>query len=57
MSAAPQIYTITDLSETQKNLIKASVPILELSGLELTKTFYNYMLENYPEVKPFFQRD
>lgn len=54
MSAAPQLYTIKDLTEDQKDLIKASVPILELSGVELTKTFYNYMLNTYPEVKPFF---
>lgn len=54
MSTAPQVYTIKNLTENQKALIKASVPILELSGLDLTKTFYNYMLTNFPEVKPFF---
>lgn len=54
MSAAPQLYTVTELSDAQKSLIKASVPILELNGVLLTKTFYQYMLEHYPEVKPFF---
>lgn len=52
--AAPQIFKPQPLSDAQKDLIKASIPILELSGVELTKAFYNHMLENYPEVKPFF---
>lgn len=54
MSAAPQIYTIKELTEAQKNYIRASVPVLETSGFELTKQFYNHMLSNYAEVKPFF---
>lgn len=54
MCTAPQLYTIKDLTDDQKTLIKASIPILELSGLQLTSTFYNYMLTTYPEVKPFF---
>lgn len=48
------IYQIQDLTESQKEIIKASVPVLEQSGELLTSKFYNYMLENYPEVKPFF---
>lgn len=51
---APQTYQIQELSEAQKDLIKASVPILELSGTELTRQFYDRMLSNYPEVRPFF---
>ncbi|GMM32702.1 flavohemoglobin [Saccharomycopsis crataegensis] len=54
MSAAPQLYEIKDLTIPQKDLIKASIPILESSGVDLTKAFYNYMLETYAEVKPFF---
>lgn len=54
MATAPQVYTIKELTDAQKNYIKASVPVLELSGLDLTKQFYNYMLDNYDEVKPFF---
>lgn len=54
MTAAPQIYQIKELTEAQKGLIKASIPILELSGVDLTKTFYQFMLNEYPEVKPFF---
>lgn len=51
---APQIYSIQDLTESQKAFIKASVPILESSGELLTSKFYNKMLNNFPEVKPFF---
>lgn len=54
MATAPQIYTIKELTDAQKNYIRASVPVLELAGLDLTKQFYNYMLTNYDEVKPFF---
>lgn len=49
-----QIYTITDLNADQKALIKGSVPLLELAGETLTKTFYQYMLSTYPEVKTLF---
>lgn len=49
-----QIYTITDLTPEQKGLIKGSVPLLELAGETLTKTFYQYMLSTYPEVKSLF---
>lgn len=49
-----QIYTITDLTSDQKDLIKSSVPLLELAGETLTKTFYQYMLATYPEVKTLF---
>lgn len=54
MATAPQIYSIKELTDAQKNYIRASVPVLELAGLDLTKQFYNYMLTNYDEVKPFF---
>lgn len=54
MSTAKQIYTITDLTEAQKSIIRALVPVLELSGELLTKTFYQSMLANYPIVRPFF---
>lgn len=54
MTTAPQIYTPQPLSEAQKALIKASVPILESSGLDLTKAFYDSMLSGNPEVRPFF---
>lgn len=49
-----QMYEIKSLTEDQKTFIKASVPVLELSGEELTRQFYEYMLGNFPEVKVFF---
>lgn len=55
MASAPQLYQIKDLDLDQKLLIKLSVPILELSGVELAKQFYQYMLDEYPEVRPFFK--
>lgn len=51
---APQIYEVKALTDAQKTIIKSSVPVLESSGLELTKAFYNYMLDTYPDVKPYF---
>lgn len=54
MTIAPQIYKPQTLTTAQKDLIKASVPILESNGLDLTKAFYNSMLNGSPEVRPFF---
>lgn len=54
MTIAPQIYKPQALTTAQKDLIKASVPILESSGLDLTKAFYDSMLNGNPEVRPFF---
>ncbi|KAH3680211.1 hypothetical protein WICMUC_000476 [Wickerhamomyces mucosus] len=44
------------LTDAQKDIIKASIPFLEENGVDLTKSFYQYMLENYPEVRPFFNK-
>lgn len=38
-------------------IIKSTVPALKEHGLEITKTFYETMFENNPEVKPFFNMD
>lgn len=51
---APKIYTIQELTPRQKALIKASVPILKLSGEVLTAQFYQKMLSENPVVRPFF---
>ena len=50
----PVVYQIRELTPREKELIKASVPILEESGDVLTSKFYNHMLTDFPEVKPFF---
>lgn len=49
-----QIYTITQLTPEQVDIVKASVPILKELGEVLTANFYKKMLSGYPEVRPFF---
>lgn len=44
------------LTLAQKDIIKASIPFLQENGVDLTSNFYNYMLENHPEVRPFFNK-
>lgn len=44
------------LSQAQKSIIKASIPFLEENGVQLTAKFYQYMLDTYPEVRPFFNK-
>lgn len=51
---APQIFQIQDLTEEQKGMITASVPVLQQLGEVLTQKFYQKMLSEYDEVKPFF---
>lgn len=38
----------------QKELIKATIPILRASGEDLTKYFYNRMFTNHPELRNIF---
>lgn len=42
------------LSESQKDLVKATVPVLRESGVALTSYFYNRMLTNNPQLKETF---
>lgn len=51
---APQIFQIQELTEKQKDMITASVPVLEQLGQVLTQKFYQKMLSEYDDVKPFF---
>lgn len=44
------------LSEAQRAIIKATVPLLETGGETLTKHFYHLMLTSYPEVRPLFNQ-
>lgn len=48
------VYEIKELSPEQKDILKASVPILKDSGVTLTQKFYQRMLDNNPVVRPFF---
>lgn len=42
------------LSESQKDLVKATVPVLRENGVALTGYFYNRMLTNNPNLKETF---
>jgi nitric oxide dioxygenase len=42
------------LTEEQKELVKATVPVLRANGVALTEYFYNRMLSNNPELKETF---
>ncbi|ODQ79780.1 hypothetical protein BABINDRAFT_161476 [Babjeviella inositovora NRRL Y-12698] len=44
------------LTDVQKDIIKASIPVLKTSGVELTTRFYAHLLENHPDVRPFFNK-
>lgn len=44
------------LTNSQRDLIKATVPLLESGGEALTTHFYRMMLSEYPEVRPLFNQ-
>jgi len=44
------------LTHTQRDLIKATVPLLESGGEALTTHFYRMMLSEHPEVRPLFNQ-
>eukprot|EP01039_Chlorochromonas_danica_P001085 gene1085-1175_t len=44
------------LSENTKKIVRATIPILEQGGEVLTKHFYGIMLNEYPEVAPYFNK-
>src|SRR5215469_4027048 len=44
------------LTDTQRDLIKATVPLLETGGEALTRYFYKIMLDGYPQVRPLFNQ-
>ncbi|KAF2670291.1 hypothetical protein BT63DRAFT_424232 [Microthyrium microscopicum] len=52
--AVPEPYRSTPLTESQKALIKASIPALESHGLAITKLFYTNMLIAHPELRNIF---
>ena len=56
MSTAPQIYTIQELTDSQKKIVLDTVPTLELAGETLTAQFYQNMFVDFPEVRPFFNQ-
>ncbi|QID19744.1 NO-inducible flavohemoprotein [Nitrogeniibacter mangrovi] len=44
------------LTERQRDIIKATVPLLETGGETLTTHFYTVMLNEYPQVRPMFNQ-
>ena len=44
------------LTDAQREIIKATVPLLETGGEALTTHFYKLMLSEYPEVRPLFNQ-
>lgn len=44
------------LSDEHRDLIKATVPLLETGGEALTRHFYGIMLNEYPQVRPLFNQ-
>lgn len=44
------------LSNQQRAIIKATVPLLETDGEALTRHFYAMMLKEYPQVRPLFNQ-
>ncbi|MEJ2804641.1 NO-inducible flavohemoprotein [Comamonadaceae bacterium PP-2] len=44
------------LNDSQRDIIKATVPLLETGGEALTTHFYRSMLAEHPEVRPLFNQ-
>ena len=44
------------LSAQHRDIVKATVPLLEAGGEALTRHFYGVMLAEYPEVRPLFNQ-
>jgi nitric oxide dioxygenase len=44
------------LNDTQRTIVKATVPLLETGGEALTTHFYRIMLAEYPTVRPLFNQ-
>ena len=48
---------MTNLTKEELDVIKSTIPLLKERGVEVTKYFYEYMFENYPQVKPMFDQN
>lgn len=44
------------LTDTERDIIRATVPILETGGEALTTHFYKLLLSEYPQVRPLFNQ-
>ena len=45
------------LNQNTIDIIKSTVPVLKEHGVEITKTFYNRMFENNPQIKAMFNME
>jgi hemoglobin-like flavoprotein len=54
VNLVPEEYRNRPLSEAQKIKIKASIPVFQKHGLDITKSFYQNMLGNHPGLKDIF---
>ena len=50
------MQTTTPLDKETRDIIKATVPVLQAHGGEITKRFYALMFENHPELKNIFNQ-
>jgi len=55
-AALPSPETHAMLTPEQRAIVKSTVPLLETGGEALTTHFYQIMLGEYPEVRPFFNQ-
>lgn len=44
------------LSQETRNIVRATVPVLEQHGVDITKTFYRNMLDDHKELLNIFNR-
>ncbi|MDY7578911.1 NO-inducible flavohemoprotein [Herbaspirillum sp. RTI4] len=44
------------LTDTQRSIVKSTVPLLESGGEALTTHFYRMLMKDYPEVLPLFNK-
>lgn len=44
------------LTSSEKDIVKATIPILESGGEALTTHFYHLLLDTYPQVRPLFNQ-
>ena len=44
------------LTDSQRAIVKSTVPLLETGGEALTTHFYKILLDGHPEVRPFFNQ-
>lgn len=50
------VETKSGLNQETRDIIKATVPVLEEHGTAITKRFYEMMFENHPELKNIFNQ-